>query len=121
MKSALNLTCSTKAISLNTTDQSKEILKTRLLKSDDMRVYNFEEHMFNPIFKFDFYSPSLQIAIQLVDSLDYYDEFDNPLSIKGFYYENINLKVIKVTDYQVMIDLEQVIRFIKKNYIFKVL
>ena len=106
---------------LNTLDQAREKFKDRLFTNRDMNVYNFEDNVLKHKHKFDFYSNDLNLAIKLENNFSHFDEFDNPLGMKEFYLEKINLKVLKVSDYQVLVDLDQVIRFIKRNYIFKVL
>jgi len=61
--------------------------------------------------QFDFYSEQLNVGI-VIDAYSYcYDEFYNQDDIKLFTVATPSIKVIKLTDYQILIDLDHVIRF----------
>ncbi len=66
-------------------------------------------------YHFDFYAPSLRLAIQ-VDAHSYsYSDIYNSDQIKVMSISHKDITVIKISDYQILMDCDEIVRFIK-NY-----
>jgi len=98
--------------SLNNMGEAKKKLWKRLLQRE-LSEYNFIQNVTNDIYHFDFFSQKLNLGIQL-DSYSYcFDETYNSDKIKTLNIAYKDIKVIKLTDYQIIIDTDQVIRHLK--------
>ena len=98
--------------SLNNMTEAKNKLWQRLSESE-LSVYNFQQNVKSGAYHFDFYSSELNLGIQL-DAYSYcFEETYNSDQIKTFRVGYKSIKVVKLTDYQVMIDMDQVMRYLK--------
>jgi len=102
--------------SLNNMVEAKKKLWERLSHSVLLK-YDFTPNVTNEKYHFDFFSKKLNMGIQL-DSYSYcFDETYNSDKIKTLNIGYKAIKVIKLTDYQVMIDMDQVVRYLKMELI----
>lgn len=98
--------------SLNNMNEAKKKLWDRLSKSG-LSKYDFMQNVTSDSYHFDFFSYKLNLGIQL-DSYSYcFDETYNSDKIKTLHIAYKAIKVVKLTDYQIMIDMDQVIRYLK--------
>lgn len=98
--------------SLNNMNEAKSKFWQRLCKSE-LSVFNFQQNAKSGAYHFDFYSSELNLGIQL-DGYSYcFDDTYNSDKIKTLQVGYKSIKVIKLTDYQVIIDLDQVMRYLK--------
>lgn len=99
---------------LNNLDASFKKLKERLVQPD-LKEFEFNLNINLGNYRFDFYSSKLNFAIQ-IDTYMYDDTF-NADEIKLVNIAHKGIKVLKVSDYQVFIDLDEIIRFLKNTLI----
>ena len=98
--------------SLNNMTEAKNSLWQRLSQSE-LSAFNFQKNIKSGAYHFDFYSFELNLGIQL-DAYSYcFEETYNSDQIKTFNVDYKSIKVVKLTDYQVMIDMDQVMRYLK--------
>ena len=98
--------------SLNNIEEAKNTLWQRLSLSG-LSICNFQQNVKKGAYHFDFYSAELNFGIQL-DAYSYcFDDTYNSDQIKTFTAGCKSIKVVKLTDYQVMIDMDQVMRYLK--------
>jgi len=98
--------------SLNNMSEAKNILRKGLMKKG-LSEYNFVENVKNGTYHFDFFCHKLNLGIQL-DGYSYcFDEIYNSDQIKTFNIAYKGIKVVKITDYQVIIDMDEVLRYLK--------
>ena len=98
--------------SLNNISEAKSKLWQRLSQSE-LSVYNFQLNKKIGKYQFDFYSEELNFGIQL-DVYSYcFEDTYNSDQIKTFVIGHKSIKVVKLTDYQVIIDTDQIMRYLK--------
>lgn len=98
--------------SLNNMSEAKSKLWNRL-KQSEFSKYDFQQNVKSGAYHFDLYSLKLNLGIQL-DGYSYcFDDTYNYDKIKTLRVGYKSIKVIKLTDYQVMIDMDQVMRHLK--------
>ncbi len=100
--------------SLNNLSEANDKLWHRL-QCRDLQSFNFEKNVSNGIYKFDYYSSVLNLGIQLDAYSFCFDETFNSDSLKAFTVSSKSIKVIKLTDYQIIIDMDQIVRFLKNE------
>ena len=100
--------------SLNNLSEANDKLWKRL-NDEDLKVFNFKKNINSGVYKFDFYSNVLNFGIQLDAYSFCYDETFNTDGFKMLTVSSKSLKVIKLTDYQIIIDTDQVVRFLKNQ------
>jgi len=113
-----NLLESTIKHSLNNMSEAKIKLSERL-QSAELKIYNFKTNINDGVYHFDFYSDVLNLGIQLDGYSFCFDETFNSDSIKTFTVGCKSMRVIKITDYQIIIDMDQVVRYLKNEFIPK--
>lgn len=104
--------------SLNNMTEAKSKLWKRL-SSSELSVFNFQENVKNGAYHFDFYSCELNLGIQLDGYSFCFNETYNSDQIKTFTVGYKSIKVVKLTDYQVIIDADEVMRFLKFEVVNK--
>jgi|GEM_PF-3107847 len=101
--------------SLNNVNESLIELKRRIKlegKLKDKFVTNFKLGNYH----FDLYAPALKIAIQ-IDAYSYaYSDIYNLEKVKYLSIPHKNITVLKISDYQILVDCDEIIRFLN-NYI----
>ncbi len=104
--------------SLNNIEESLSILRQRFQK-EPLLIGKFSNDVTLGNYHFDFYVKELKFAIQL-DAYSYaYSNIHNTEKIKIVSIPSKNIIVLKISDYQVLVDCDEIIRFIKnyvKNY-----
>lgn len=100
--------------SLNNIEESLTLLKSRLNTESSLLSYFTGECKLGN-YHFDFYSAELKFAIQ-IDAYSYsYSDIYNVEKIKVMSIPHKNITVLKVSDYQVLVDCDEIIRFIKNH------
>jgi len=100
--------------SLNNVHNSMSTLKNKILLEDSLK-HNCKMGYSDGLYHFDFYFEKLRLGIQ-IDALSYaYSDMYNGDQPKVMSVGHKNIKVLKISDYQVLVDSDEIIRFIK-NY-----
>ncbi len=100
--------------SLNNIDESVSVLKKKLFFEKKF-VNKFKTNYSLGNYHFDFYFEELRLGIQ-IDALSYsYSNIYNNDSTKLMSIPHKNMMALKVSDYQVLVDSDEIIRFLK-NY-----
>ncbi len=95
--------------SLNNSIPATEELYKRFIEKGFFFDRNYKINNYT----FDFYAPLLKIAIE-IDG--YAHEFSDVLSQdepKTLYIQSLGITVLKFTDYQILVDIEEIIRAVK--------
>ncbi len=104
--------------SLNNVSEALLVLENRILKSE-LAIFDFVLNTTKKNYHFDFFSEKLQLGIQ-IDGYSYcYEETENHDDMKLVTISYLGVKVLKVSDYQVLIDVDEVIRFLKQEFVLK--
>ena len=103
--------------SLGNTFEAKELLFKRLSSVNESCAVCFKKDVRIGVYRFDFFCEELNLAINIDAISDNFDEFYNNDQIKTFRISHKSIRVMKVTDYQVLLDLDQVVRYLKNNYL----
>jgi len=101
--------------SLNNVSESLSELNQRISFESSLKG-KFEINYKIDNYHFDFYAPSLKLGIQ-VDAFSFsYSDIFNTEKVKLLSISHKNIRVLKISDYQILADCDEVIRFLK-NYI----
>jgi len=96
---------------LNNVCESLIELKQRLYSESSLKN-KFENNYRIGNYHFDFYAPSLKLGIQ-VDAYSYsYSDIYNVEKVKLLSIPHKDITVLKVSDYQILVDCDEIIRHI---------
>ncbi len=105
--------------SLNTISEALIKLENRILKSE-LAFFDFKMNCAEKKYHFDFYSEKLRLGIQIEGYSYCYNETENHDEMKLVNISYLDIKVLKVSDYQVLIDADEVIRYLKNQLFLKI-
>ena len=107
--------------SLGNTSEAKQLLFNKLLDLNDIYASNFKKDVRIGVYRFDFFCDEFNLAVNIDAISDNFDEFYNNDQIKSFSINQNSIRVLKVTDYQVLLDIDQITRCLKNKYLKTVL
>ncbi|WP_459210749.1 endonuclease domain-containing protein [Aquimarina rhabdastrellae] len=78
------------------------------------RGYHFHRDQNIGNYTFDFYCPKYKLAIEVDTYAHEYDDIYNKDDFKFLKIHSLNITVLRVTDYQILIDTDEIFRHIKR-------
>ncbi len=97
--------------SLNNTINAAHTLQLEL----DKRGYQFLQDQKIGHYSFDFYCPKLRIAIEIDGYAHSFLDVHNQDAPKKLHISSLGITVLRFTDYQVLVDLDEVFRALKNQ------
>ncbi len=97
--------------SLNNTIKTIEVLQSKLRE----KGYHFLKDQKINRYHFNFYSPELKIAIEIDGYAHEFQEIHNQDAIKKLYISSLGITVLRFTDYQILVDIDEIFRAIKNQ------
>ncbi len=97
--------------SLNNTLNATQILQQELTK----RGHHFLVAQKIGRYNFDFYCPKLNIAIEIDGYANGFLDVHNQDASKKLYIASLGITVLRFTDYQVLVDLDEIFRTLKNQ------
>ncbi len=97
--------------SLNNTIKTIDILHSKLKE----KGYHFLKNQTIDCYHFNFYCPKLKIAIEIDGFAHEFDEIYNLDAPKKLYIPSLEVTVLRFTDYQILVDLDEIFRAIKNQ------
>ncbi|MBP2832445.1 DUF559 domain-containing protein [Aquimarina sp. U1-2] len=98
---------------LDNTIKSTNLLATKLYQ----KGYEFQKNHHIDTYNFDFYCPKLKIAIEIDGYTHEFEDIYNLDATKKLYISFLDITVLRFSDYQILVDIDQVLRTIK-NQVF---
>ncbi|MBL0683559.1 endonuclease domain-containing protein [Aquimarina mytili] len=95
--------------SLNNTTKTIDILELELQKKGYYFIKNQKIGRYN----FDFYCSELRIAIEIDGYAHEFSEIHNQDAPKKLFISSLDITVLRFTDYQILIDMDEVFRILK--------
>ncbi|OED39585.1 hypothetical protein AB832_03940 [Flavobacteriaceae bacterium (ex Bugula neritina AB1)] len=95
--------------SLNNSISITEELQKKLIEKGYQFIRNYEIGNYS----FDFYCPQLKIAIEIDGYAHEFSDVYNNDGPKKLYVQSLGIVVLKFTDYQILVDIEDVFRRVK--------
>ncbi len=81
-----------------------------LVEREDIKLMCFEKNVVIGNYKFNYFSKKYGVGLQ-VDALTSYEEdIYNMEGVKGFKIPSLSISVLKISDYQLLTDLDEVAR-----------
>lgn len=97
--------------SLNNSLPAIQLLKQKFID----KKYSFLQNKNIANYSFDFYHPTYKIAVDIDGYAHEYEEVYSNDAPKKLYIHSLGIVVFKFTDYQVLTDIEEIIRAIKNQ------
>ncbi|GAA4274053.1 DUF559 domain-containing protein [Aquimarina gracilis] len=97
--------------SLNNTIKAIDILQDKLLE----KGYHFLKNQQIGRYHFDFYCPELKIAIEIDGYAHEFQDIHNQDASKKLFIASLGVTVLRFTDYQVLVDIDEIFRAIKNQ------
>ncbi|MBQ0735115.1 endonuclease domain-containing protein [Aquimarina celericrescens] len=97
--------------SLNNTITSIDVLTTKLKE----KGYHFLRNQHINRYLFNFYCPNLKIAIEIDGYAHEFKDIHNLDAPKKLYISSLGITVLRFTDYQVLVDIDEIFRAIKNQ------
>ncbi|TPN85965.1 DUF559 domain-containing protein [Aquimarina algicola] len=97
--------------SLDNAQFAKDTLYQELIKKEFYFTRN--ESIMN--YNFDFYAPKLKIAIQVDTYAHEFLDHHNIDATKKLFIASLGITVFRFTDYQILTDIEEIIRILKNQ------
>ncbi|WP_010520367.1 DUF559 domain-containing protein [Aquimarina agarivorans] len=97
---------------LNSLSEASVKLENRI-KASELADFDIKKNSEIDIFNFDFFSEKLKLGIQLGSFSFTNDDLESNEEMKLVHIPKLGLQVLKVSDYQVLIDSDQIIRYLK--------
>ncbi|WP_298317982.1 endonuclease domain-containing protein [uncultured Aquimarina sp.] len=95
--------------SLNNSIPATEELYKRLIEKGFLFKRNHKIHNYT----FDFYCPSLKIAIEIDGYAHEFSEVYSQDTPKKLHIHSLGITVLRFTDYQILVDIEEIFRALK--------
>ncbi|WP_344928752.1 endonuclease domain-containing protein [Aquimarina addita] len=95
--------------SLNNSLSSTEKLHKELIKKGFSFLRNYKIDNYS----FDFYCPELKIALEIDGYAHEYSDIHNQDAPKKLHIHSLAIIVLRFTDYQILVDIEEIIRALK--------
>ncbi len=85
-----------------------------LIDREDIKMMNFSKDVIIGNYKFQYFSKAYGVGLQ-IDSLNSYEEdVYNMEGIKQFSIPSLNINVLKISDYQLLTDLDEIARVLRR-------
>ncbi len=97
--------------SLNNTIKTIDILDTKLQE----KGYHFLKNQQLGRYHFNFYCPNLKIAIEIDGYAHEFQDIHNQDAPKKLFISSLGVTVFRFTDYQVLVDIDEIFRAIKNQ------
>jgi len=97
--------------SLNNTIKTINILDSKLKE----KGYNFLKNQQFGHYSFNFYCPKLKIALEIDGYAHEFQDILNRDAPKKLFVSSLGVTVLRFTDYQVLVDIEEIFRAIKNE------
>ncbi|WP_299214718.1 DUF559 domain-containing protein [uncultured Aquimarina sp.] len=95
--------------SLNNSIPATEELYKRLIEKGFLFKRNHKIHNYT----FDFYCPSLKIALEIDGYAHEFSEVYSQDTPKKLHIHSLGITVLRFTDYQILVDIEEIFRALK--------
>ena len=95
--------------SLNNSIQANEKLYQKLIQKGFYFIQNHTIHNYT----FDFYCPSLKIALEIDGYAHEFEDIYSQDAPKKLHIHSLGITVFRFTDYQILVDIEEILRALK--------